>query len=80
MNGNGRVAYSDASSDTTSNRSESSNLRLAAMTPQHAPRLQGSVASSVLAEATEASLLDSLADGTSSIDEGSLVDSIRGNR
>lgn len=50
------------------------------MTPQHAPRLQGSVASSVLAEATEASLLDSLADGTSSIDEGSLVDSIRGNR
>ncbi|CAL8460864.1 g395 [Coccomyxa elongata] len=80
LNGSGRVAYSDASSDTASNRSESSNLRLAAMTPQHAPRLQGSVASSVLAEATEASLLDSLADGTSSIDEGSLVDSIRGNR
>ena len=48
--------------------------------PSHLPVAQGSVASSVLAEATEASVQDSLADGASSVDEGSVAAGIRGGR
>ncbi|EIE25588.1 P-loop containing nucleoside triphosphate hydrolase protein [Coccomyxa subellipsoidea C-169] len=70
---NGRAAYSDAGSDTASVQSEPPSLR----TPPHPPRPPGSIASSMLAEATEASALDSLADGASSVDEGSFADGIR---
>ncbi|KAK9909122.1 hypothetical protein WJX75_007516 [Coccomyxa subellipsoidea] len=75
----GRAAHSDAGSETASLQSEPPTLRLSA-TPSHPRMAQGSVASSVLAEATEASVLDSLADGASSVDEGSVAEEIRGNR
>ena len=39
-----------------------------------APRRQGSMASSMVAEATEASVLDSVQDGASSIDDGASMD------
>ncbi|CAK0746634.1 hypothetical protein CVIRNUC_001707 [Coccomyxa viridis] len=48
-------------------------LRLEPMLPMHFHR-QGSMASSMVAEATEASVLDSVQDGASSIDDGGSMD------
>lgn len=65
---------SDGGSDTASLQSEAPRLALLPSRPQ------GSVASSVLAEATEASALDSPADGGSTVDDGSVADGVRGAR